>query len=777
MDFLNMDGVHRRLSGGGLPYEDILMLAVFFACVWYGGRLATAFKFPNIPVEIGVGMLFGPYGLDLIHEFSHDYSPLQLAGFIGVGIVIFESGMHLSIEKVANWDIGPHVFTVACLGTALPIVLGIALFTALGSDPYPNGLAAGFSLAPTSVGISLTLLGRAKQLNSRMGQIIMSAAFLDDIYSIICLVVLLNLAGGNLDPVMHIIVPLITSFAFVGFGVFGSIYLPKVFPMMIDTSSCIFQRLQVDGRHLNIVDEIHMFWMILFYCLFSYVGDIIGSALLGCFVAGMMFSQVPRSHHIWEKQFKRITRWLLRLFFSATVAFSIDVSSLFTAIAFAKGLVIAAVPCLLAKIIAGVFVGGERWIVGVAMMARGEFAYLVAEQAHSTEMLNDDEYAIVLWALLWATMLTPVVFDFVLKKFVRQEFEKLPDGARSGRIGGNKFSGESSFIIHFFGSFQVGMLNEVTGCLYALGFDVKNSVSESKGGFSMGTFEVDALQAGSFESRYGGSSFLAQDDDLAKRRQIKYKMVTDLSDEKLDEIAHHLKECLNDEDAKVIFEPSAKSEDEESEPLIVAEIFGVGHRSALDDIMNMLKTKLSVEIKGSFEHNANAVGKTHYTSVYCTRKSAADVEGVQVVKSHIRRSIMTKEKFQIGDCADFRNEIGKLLKEKSLPECDVLVRMMHSDSIVYTTSSMPQDFSGAGASPADTATAESNGTASSPGGTVSKRRSSGTNIIVDRKFTLSDIDLSTVSTYNKPIQNRPVQSIQMSVQNAKDALTSDADQA
>merc|ERR1719215_794430 len=138
--------------------------------------------------------------------------------------------------------------------------------------------------------------------------------------------------------------------------------------------------------------------------------------------------------------------------------------------------------------------------------------------------------------------------------------------------------------------------------------------------------------------------------------------------------------------------------------------------------MNMLKTKLSVEIKGSFEHNANAVGKTHYTSVYCTRKSAADVEGVQVVKSHIRRSIMTKEKFQIGDCADFRNEIGKLLKEKSLPECDVLVRMMHSDSIVYTTSSMPQDFS---SSIADTATAESNGTTSSPGGKVNKRRGSG----------------------------------------------------
>ena len=126
------------MSGGGdITYYAIVMLALFFMAQWYAARLALIVKLPTIPFEIGVGLLFGPHGFDAIPDFSHDYTPLRLLGFIGVGLVIFESGMHLNIKKVLNWDIGPHVFFVACLGTFLPIGLGIAFMTALGSDAYP----------------------------------------------------------------------------------------------------------------------------------------------------------------------------------------------------------------------------------------------------------------------------------------------------------------------------------------------------------------------------------------------------------------------------------------------------------------------------------------------------------------------------------------------------------------------------------------------------------------------------------------------------------------
>ena len=66
-------------------------------------------------------------------------------------------------------------------------------------------------------------------------------------------------------------------------------------------------------------------------------GSLIGSHLLGAFVAGMCFVNVPRSHQVWVAQFKRIIRWLIRIFFSATVGFAVPLKEMFTLDAFLNG--------------------------------------------------------------------------------------------------------------------------------------------------------------------------------------------------------------------------------------------------------------------------------------------------------------------------------------------------------------------------------------------------------------------------------------------------------
>lgn len=603
------------MSGGDISYEAIIMLALFLVAQWYAARIFLALKLPTIPIEIGVGMLFGPHGLDLIPKFSHNYSPLRLLGFLGVGIVIFESGMHLSIKKVFNWSIGPHVLVVATLGTLLPIVAGLGIFTALGFDAYPSGLAAGFSLAPTSVGISLTLLSRAKQLNSRMGQIIMSAAFLDDIFSIICLVVMINLAGGDLHVANHVIIPLVSAFAFVTAGAVGSVFLPMVFPRILDGTAMVLSRFEVSSRSMTFVDEIHMFYLILSYWFFSWIGDMIGSALLGCFVAGMLFATVPRSHQIWEKQFKRITRWLLRLFFTCTVAFSINISQLFTASSFLKGMAMAVLPCLLTKVMSAVFVGPERFVVGIAMMARGEFAYLVAEEAHGLEMLSDSEYAIVIWALLWATVVAPMSFDKVLKKFINDEYAR-KGTTRASRIGGDAFSGESSFVIRYFGKNQLGMVREMIESLHVLGFDVKRSVTENNGHFGMGTFEVYPRLALAYQNKYGDTITLAKNE----RAHKKYMMATDLSDEKLDEVAKYLNETLADPHSQIVFEPSSK--EGEFLRIVEIEIFGTKYRTVQDDISIALinDCNLDIERMVEVEPSPGEEAEGHEYTVYYCRK-------------------------------------------------------------------------------------------------------------------------------------------------------------
>merc|ERR1719230_1371690 len=97
---------------------------------------------------------------------------------------------------------------------------------------YPWGFAAGCSLAPTSVGISIKLLDESKMLNSIAGQTTLTAAFIDDVFSLVTLVILQLLAAGDIGPV-DIIVPVFASFGFLGLGVVLAIYAFPHVPVLL----------------------------------------------------------------------------------------------------------------------------------------------------------------------------------------------------------------------------------------------------------------------------------------------------------------------------------------------------------------------------------------------------------------------------------------------------------------------------------------------------------------------------------------------------------------
>merc|ERR1712110_840555 len=75
------------------------------------------------------------------------------------------------------------------------LISGAALTVAYGFPLMPAGLSAGVALAPTSVGIALKLLHEAKALQTYFGQAVMTAAFVDDVLSLVLFSVLFSLGG------------------------------------------------------------------------------------------------------------------------------------------------------------------------------------------------------------------------------------------------------------------------------------------------------------------------------------------------------------------------------------------------------------------------------------------------------------------------------------------------------------------------------------------------------------------------------------------------------
>jgi len=368
----------------GFQYEELLFIVAFLAVIWFMEKFVEMLGVSKLIGAIFAGIICGPNVLDFVpwwcdaHEdHTCGVTPFVMLGQIGVTFMIAESGTHFDYDKVKKVIKG--AFGVAVLGTFVPLVAGMLLFNALGFPLYPDGFAAGASLAPTSVGIAIKLLTENKQLNSIPGQTIVTAAFIDDVFSLVVLVVLMKLAAGSVTP-WALCQPFIFSFVFLGLAMWATI---KVWPYVI--GKCILGRIK-ERRHLSHQprDMVHLSLMLLFLVFMGWLGAIIGSHLLGAFAAGMSFSGIPRSHYVWGRQMKRISAWCVRMFFAATVGFVIPVSTMFSLDSFWKGLVIAIGPTIIGKVIAGLHTGEYRWVIGFAMVGRGEFAYLVAESSKST---------------------------------------------------------------------------------------------------------------------------------------------------------------------------------------------------------------------------------------------------------------------------------------------------------------------------------------------------------------------------------------------------------
>ncbi|CAK0839628.1 unnamed protein product [Prorocentrum cordatum] len=351
-----------------------------------------------------------------------------LIGHTGVAMMIFESGMHFDFGMARQ--VGPWACVVATLGTFLPLISGMLLAMAYGFPASPAGLTAGTSLAPTSVGISLRLLGEAGVLALPFGQTIMTAAFVDDILSLVIFNIVFAVAAGDVT----FMTTFFPSLMGVLFMLVAVILAVTVWPwalknFLLPGAEWFKRRIDPpdpeDPPKISEKDQALFIIMMAMLIVYALITFLCGTHLWGCFIAGMSYAcldeEPGHAHHVWVKQTKRITSWMIRIFFSCTVAFSIPVAELLDPKAFLFGSIMGIGPCILTKVSCAFFMGPPKFVIGWAMVGRAEFAYLIAQMGKAGGMIDDALFSILIWALLWATIFAPLIFRLVLTKFIAEQ--------------------------------------------------------------------------------------------------------------------------------------------------------------------------------------------------------------------------------------------------------------------------------------------------------------------------------------------------------------------
>jgi len=231
----------------------------------------------------------------------------------------------------------------------------------------------------------------------------------DDILSLIMFNVLFSLGSAELTFMGTFFRPLM-GVLFMAVTVWLAMEkLPSAVEMVLER--------YCEGRDGRNHDKGLFFIMVVVLIAYAEITHHCGTHLWGCFIAGMSFAVMPHAHTVWVKQTKRYTTWMIRIFFSATVAFAIPIDELGNPDNIWKGAIMGIGPCILTKVCCAFFMGEPKWVIGWAMVGRAEFAYLIAQMASSANMMEPATFSIVIWSLLWATVWAPFIFRIVLHRY------------------------------------------------------------------------------------------------------------------------------------------------------------------------------------------------------------------------------------------------------------------------------------------------------------------------------------------------------------------------
>lgn len=440
---------------------DDLILFLLFLCALWVFKWVFDLLHAGIIGQILVGVLFVSFPTK---ELWPGVRGIELLGNVAVILIIFEGGMSIKLSTLRKT--GFKAFLVATLGVVLPVGSGIGILVAMGFT-VTEGIAGGAALASTSNVVGVALMQKQKILESRFGTLLTAATMIDDIYSLILLSIVSEIpkAGGpklsTSKIAWNISRTILASIGTMAIGIVLLIIVKQFLKRMeghfLAQTTSLNEEVEVNG----VLDETdagvlssasedpvsvssdgsdavqpkvkssflkktisanysRLLLCFMFFLCFSIAisAELAGaSRLLGCFVAGMAFADVPYARQQWNLRVGPVKPLLEGIFF-ASIGFFLPIRAMFNRKPALFGLAYAASSAL-TKFATAILI--RPWThgvaAGIAMITRGELGLLLAQQALSNNTLSEECFIVVCWAVILCTLFPPFFFAIMIKRY------------------------------------------------------------------------------------------------------------------------------------------------------------------------------------------------------------------------------------------------------------------------------------------------------------------------------------------------------------------------
>jgi Kef-type K+ transport system membrane component KefB/nucleotide-binding universal stress UspA family protein len=429
-------------------HDDVLVLvvqvAILLASARLLGELALRLKQPAVVGEILAGIILGPsllsslfpvVGQWVIPQTEVQGYLLEVVSLIGVMFLLLITGLETDLRLIRR-----HARTalsvswggiLVTFGTGM--ALGFLLPDFLLVDPDSRlvfALFVGTAMSISAIPVIAKVLMDLNLIRRDVGQTILAAGMSDDTIGWILLSTVAGIAAGEAVTTGSVLATVASVLAFlilsitVGRWLLGRA-LAYVQDEMISTDRLLTLVVVMAFAFGAISQALHL------------------EAILGAFVAGIIFGQMPRLPREVHHRLETIALGVFAPIFFAVAGLKVNIQSLFTPTL----LLITAIVITIATLgkVVGTYAGArligrkDHWTAlsfGAGLNARGAMEIIIASIGLSLGVLTQDMFSIIVVMAIATSLMAPFALRWVLRRVVigdeeaaRLRMEELAQGS------------------------------------------------------------------------------------------------------------------------------------------------------------------------------------------------------------------------------------------------------------------------------------------------------------------------------------------------------------
>lgn len=386
-----------------MDYKFLLDIGLIILVVKILELFTKKFRGPRILGSLLSGIILGPAILNVV-QYS---SPIEFISKIGIIIIMFLAGMETSLKR---FFAGARNFvTIAIIGVIVPLCLGF-LFSFSYKFDFGVNLFFGVVLTATSTSITIQSLIDMKKIKTNVGTAILGAGVIDDIIGVIFLTILLDSSNLSFINILLICLKIIIFFLI---AILVAYILHNIFNW-IESKYKPNEKLPIFSLAIALI--------------FSYFAEKFGvSGVIGAYIAGLAIGNTKQASYIKEHVDTLSSMFFSPIFFASiglklhTLALPLNTwvfVLIYVGIAICGKLIgdgFGAKLCGYSKL--------ESIQIGLGMATRGELALIMVEEALRLNVIEYDDFSIIVISIMLIAIISPILFTMTFKPFFEKKIK------------------------------------------------------------------------------------------------------------------------------------------------------------------------------------------------------------------------------------------------------------------------------------------------------------------------------------------------------------------